>query len=70
MRKVRLLVKEVAERKGVSMYKLHMRSEIALSSIKRIFRNPYTEVKVSTLARIGEVLGVETSELIEDENEE
>lgn len=70
MRRVRLRIIEIAEEKGISMYKLHMRSEIALSSIKRIFRNPYTEVKVSTLARIGEVLGVPTSELIADEEEQ
>lgn len=65
-----MLVKEVAGQKGVSMYKLHMRSEIALSTVKRIFHDPYTEIKLGTLARLGEVLGVPTSDLIEDENEQ
>lgn len=70
MRRVRLRIKEVATQKGISMYKLHMRSEIALSTVKRLFRDPYAEVKLSTLARIGEVLGVPTAELFEDEDEE
>jgi len=67
MRRVRLRVKEVAEAKGISMYKLHMRSELALSTVKRLFKDPYSEVTVGTLARLGEVLGVPTAELIEDE---
>jgi DNA-binding Xre family transcriptional regulator len=67
MRKVRLKVKEVSEAKGISMYKLHMRSELALSTVKRLFKDPYSEVTVGTLARLGDVLGVSTSELIEDE---
>ena len=69
MRRVRLRIKEAAEEKNVSVYKLHMRSEIALSSIKRLYREPYTEVKVGTLARIADVLDVPIAQLFEEEFE-
>lgn len=64
--RVRLKVKEVAEAKGVSMTKLHIKSEVAYNTIRRIFRNPYVEVTTTTLARLAEALGVSTVELIED----
>lgn len=69
MRRVRLRIKEVAEEKGISMTKLHIRSEVAYATIRKIFRDPYSEVTVTTLARLGEVLGVPTRDLIEDEEE-
>ena len=64
--KVRLRVKEVAEAKGVSMTRLHTRSEVAYNTIRRIFRDPYSEVTTTTLARLADALGVPTAELIED----
>jgi DNA-binding Xre family transcriptional regulator len=67
MRRVRLRVKEVAASKMISMTKLHTRSEVAYATIRKIFHDPYSEVTVGTLARLGDVLGVPTAELIEDE---
>ena len=67
MRRVRLKIKEVAQQKRVSMRKLHMQSEIALSSVKRLYRDPYTEVKLGTLARIADVLDCSICELFEEE---
>jgi DNA-binding Xre family transcriptional regulator len=64
--KTRLRVKEVAEEKKISMTKLHTRSEVAYTTIRKIFRDPYTEVTITTLSRLAQVLGVETRELIED----
>lgn len=51
------------------MTKLHTRSEVAYSTIKKVFYDPYAEITLTTLARLGEVLGVPSSELIEDEEE-
>jgi transcriptional regulator with XRE-family HTH domain len=70
MRKVRLRVREVAEQKGVSRTRLHHRSEVAYTTIRAVFRDPYTEVTITTLARLAEALGVATAELIEDVNSE
>lgn len=64
--RTRLRVKEVAAQKGMSMTKLHIRSEVAYGTIRKIFRDPYTEVTLSTISRLAQVLGVETRDLIED----
>jgi transcriptional regulator with XRE-family HTH domain len=66
MRKVRVRLKEVAEEQGMSMTKLSHRSEVAYGTIRRLFRDPFAEVTVSTLARLAEVLGVPTCDLLED----
>jgi len=70
MRKVRLRVKEIATQKGMSMTRLHHRSEVAYTTIRAVFRDPHTEVTLTTLARLAEALDVSTAELIEDENGE
>ncbi len=64
--RVRLRVKEVATTKGISMTKLHINSEVAYNTIRRIFRDPYVEITTTTLGRLAEALEVPTSELIED----
>lgn len=64
--RTRLKVKEVAKEKGMSMTKLHIRSEVAYGTIRKIFRDPYTEITITTLRRLAQVLGVETRDLIED----
>lgn len=63
-------VKEIATSKGISMTKLHKRSDVAYSVVRLVFRNPYTEVTLTTVARLGEALGVSTAELLEDVDEE
>ncbi len=64
--RVRLRVKEVAASKGISMTKLHIKSEVAYNTIRRIFRGPFVEVTTTTLARLAKALEVSTCELIED----
>jgi len=63
---VRLRIKEVAAEKGVSMTKLSQRSEVAYNTVRKLFRDPYAEVTLSTLRRLADVLGVSTKDLIED----
>lgn len=70
MRRVRLRVKEIALEKGVSMTKLHIRSEVSFSTIRRIFREPHTEITLTTLGKLAKALGVPSSELIEDVEDE
>lgn len=64
-------VKEIAQAKGMSMTKLHHRSEVAYTTIRTVFRDPYEDgITLHTLVRLAEALGVETKELLEDEEEE
>ena len=64
--KIRLRVKEVAEQKGVSMTRLHTKSEVSYNTIRRLFRDPYVEVSTTTIVRLANALQVAPSELIED----
>lgn len=68
--RTRLRVKEVAKEKGVSMTKLHTQSEVAYGTIRKLFRDPFAEVTITTLSRLAEVLGVETRDLLEDVGDE
>jgi DNA-binding Xre family transcriptional regulator len=63
--KTRLRVKEVADKKGVSLTKLSQRSEVAYNTVRRLWRDPYTDVTISTLQRLADVLGVNVNELLE-----
>ena len=63
---VKLRVKELAESKGYNMSSLSRASDVSFRTIKRLWKDPYHEVNVSTLAKIARALGVPTSELIED----
>lgn len=48
------------------MTKLHIKSEVAYNTIRRIFRDPFVEITTTTLGRLAEALQVSSSELIED----
>jgi len=68
---LRLKIKEVAKEKGLSMTKISHRSEIAISTIRKMFNEPYRSFNSETLERIARVLGVSPLELLEyipDEN--
>jgi len=63
----RLKVKEVAQAKGISQRQLFIRSGVDIKTIQKIYRNPHTVITVETLAKLADVLGVDVSELIENE---
>jgi len=48
------------------MTKLSHRSEVAYNTVRKLFRDPYAEVTVTTLRRIADVLGVSVKDLLED----
>jgi DNA-binding Xre family transcriptional regulator len=64
--RTRLRVKEVATSKGISLTKLSQRSEVAYNTVRRLWRDPYTDVTISTLQRLANVLGVTVNDLIEN----
>jgi len=63
--KTRLRIKELAKEQGLSMTKLHQRSEVAYGTIRKIFRDPFTVVNSDTLTRLAETLRVPIQELVE-----
>ena len=63
--RTRLRVKEVANEKGISLTKLSQRSEVAYNTVRRIWRDPFTDVTLSTLQRLADVLKVDVNKLIE-----
>jgi DNA-binding Xre family transcriptional regulator len=62
---VRLRVKELAEAKGFNMSSLARRADIAFTTVKKIFRDPYAEVSTYTLDKLAHALEVDVRELIE-----
>lgn len=66
---IRLRVKEIAELQGYNMSTLSRKANVPFLTIKRVWRNPNYEVKLGTLQLIARALGVKTSELIEDVEE-
>jgi DNA-binding Xre family transcriptional regulator len=66
MRNVRLRVKEVARAKGMSMTRLHLKSEVAYTTIRDIVRTGSMDVTLRTLVRLAEALEVSVCDLIEE----
>jgi transcriptional regulator with XRE-family HTH domain len=63
---VRLRVKEIARKKGISMGKLSRASDISYRTIQRIYNDSSYIPTIPTLEKIAKVLGVSTGDLIED----
>jgi len=68
--RIKLKVKEIAAEKKISMTRLHIRSEVAYTTIRKIFRDPYTDITLTTLSKLAQALNVSTKDLIEDVSEE
>ena len=64
--KLRLRVREIAEKKGISMGKLERLADLSHPTIRDIFRNPFKEVTTTTLAKLATALGVSVSDLFEE----
>jgi DNA-binding Xre family transcriptional regulator len=63
---IRLKVKEVARQRGISQGKLSRLSDVDLTTLQRIYKNPTSaNVTVFTLDKLARALGVDASELIE-----
>lgn len=68
--RLRLRVKEIAKERGMSMTKLHIKSEVAYSTVRRLFRDPFAEVNTTTINRLADALGVPPTQLLEDVSDE
>lgn len=62
---VRLKVKEVAQHKKISQRQLFLRSGVDITTLQKIWRNPYTNITIEILGKLARGLGVDASELVE-----
>lgn len=62
----RLKIKEIAEAQGYNMSTLSRKADVPFITIRRAWKNPQYEIKVSTLHKIARTLGVSIADLIED----
>ena len=67
---IRLRIKEVARKKGVSMGKLQRDADVAYNTVKRMYKNPYHVITTETLGKLAKALGVSPGELIEEVQDE
>lgn len=63
---LRLKVKEIAIQKGYNQSTLSRASDVPINTIRRLWKNPFYEVRLVTLNKIALVLGVPTTDLFED----
>ncbi|GHO45182.1 helix-turn-helix domain-containing protein [Ktedonospora formicarum] len=66
----RLRVDKVLEEKGLNPTDLSRRAEMAYNTVQKMVKNPYHDVSLDTLNRVAKALGVKTTELLEDYEEE
>jgi len=63
--KIRLKVREIAEQKGFNQSSLSRAANVDFKTVKRLFRDPYRDVALSTAVKIAWALNVPLGDLIE-----
>jgi transcriptional regulator with XRE-family HTH domain len=63
---LKLKVRQIAESKGFNQSTLSRAADVPINTIRRIWRNPYYEVRLSTLNKIAATLGVPATDLFEE----
>jgi DNA-binding Xre family transcriptional regulator len=62
---IRLRVKEIAEAKKMSMTRLARIADVDYKTVRKLFRDPYSEIGLVTLDKLAWALHAEPAELIE-----
>lgn len=63
---LKLKVKEIAIARGFNQSTLSRASDVPLDTIRRIWRNPYYEVRLSAINKIAFALNVPAKDLFEE----
>lgn len=63
---VRLRIREVAESRGYNMSTLSRAADVPFNTLRRAWKNPYYEIRLSTLHKLAQALGCKTADLLED----
>lgn len=67
---VRLVIKEIATRQGLNQSRLQMKAGVTPQLLNRYWNNNVESVALEPLSKIAKALGVKTSDLLRDEDEE
>jgi DNA-binding Xre family transcriptional regulator len=62
---IRIKLKEIAQQQGIGQSRLSRLANMDIHVIQRIYRDPYTNITLSTLERLARALQVELNELVE-----
>jgi len=62
---IRLRVKEIAEKKQISMTRLARIADVDYKTVRKLFRDPSAEIGLTTLDKLSWALRVEPAALIE-----
>lgn len=63
---VRFKIREIAEQKGLNISTLSRKADVGLSTVRRLWRDPYRHVDFDVLERLAKALDVPVTALIED----
>lgn len=67
---IRLKVKEAAIERGFNQSSLSREANLAFSTVKRMFHNPYHPTDIEVLGKVAKALGIkDVNELMEIEEE-
>ncbi len=67
---VRFKVREIAEQQGFNISTLSRKADVGLSTVRRLWHDPYRHVDFDVLERLAKALEVPVTALIEDIPEE
>ncbi|HEX6553302.1 MAG TPA: helix-turn-helix transcriptional regulator [Ktedonobacteraceae bacterium] len=62
---IRLKVKEIAEAKGLNMAQLARKADVDVRTVRRIYRQPTSEISTGVLDKLATALDVKPSDLID-----
>ena len=63
---VRFRIREIAEQKGYNISTLSRKADVGLSTVRRLWHDPYRHVDFDVLERLAKTLEVPVTALIED----
>ena len=62
---IRLRVREIAESKGLNMAQLARKADVDLRTVRRIYREPTSEISTTVLDKLATALDVKPADLID-----
>ncbi len=67
---IRLRVKEIAESQGLNMAQLARKADVDLRTVRRIYREPTSEISTVVLDKLATALAVKPSDLIDSSTDQ
>jgi DNA-binding Xre family transcriptional regulator len=67
---IRLRVREIAETKGLNMAQLARKADVDVRTVRRIYREPTSEISTVVLDKLATALDVKPSDLIDSSTDQ